>query len=96
MDAAGLSGGAPIAIGGGSVGDLFSERDRASAMAIYNLGPLIGTSTDTSLSPMSDQLPLLGPAMGPIAGGFIAQTVGVKWVFIVISSLSYPIYRQRN
>ena len=45
---------------------------------------------------MSDQLPLLGPAMGPIAGGFIAQTVGVKWVFIVISSLSYPFYRQRN
>ena len=43
MAAAGLSGGAPIAIGGGSVGDLFAERDRASAMAMYNLGPLIGT-----------------------------------------------------
>ena len=34
--------------------------------------------------------------MGPIAGGFIAQTVGIKWVFIVISSLSHPFYRQRN
>ncbi|KAF8800960.1 MFS general substrate transporter [Phlegmacium glaucopus] len=63
----GLSGGAPIAVGGGLVGDLFSERDRASAMAFYTLGPLIG------------------PVMGPIAGGFIAQTVGIKWVFIVIS-----------
>ncbi|KIJ98787.1 hypothetical protein K443DRAFT_8895 [Laccaria amethystina LaAM-08-1] len=38
----GLSGSAPIAIGGGSIGDMFSERDRASAMAIYSLGPLIG------------------------------------------------------
>ena len=43
MDAAGLSGSASVAIGGGSVGDLFSERDRASAMAMYNLGLLIGT-----------------------------------------------------
>ncbi|KAF8887590.1 multidrug resistance protein 4 [Infundibulicybe gibba] len=38
----GLSGSAPIACGGGSIGDLFSERDRASAMAVYSLGPLIG------------------------------------------------------
>lgn len=40
--AAGFAGSAPIAIGGGCVSDLFSERDRASAMAIYSLGPLIG------------------------------------------------------
>ena len=39
---AGLSGSAPIAIGGGSVSDLFSERDRASAMAMFSLGPLVG------------------------------------------------------
>ncbi|KAG6830112.1 hypothetical protein H0H92_002161 [Tricholoma furcatifolium] len=39
---AGFSGSAPIACGGGSVGDLFSERDRASAMAVYSLGPLVG------------------------------------------------------
>ncbi|KZP03814.1 MFS general substrate transporter [Athelia psychrophila] len=38
----GWAGAAPIAIGGGSVGDLFSERERAGAMALYSLGPLIG------------------------------------------------------
>ncbi|KAJ3571950.1 hypothetical protein NP233_g3420 [Leucocoprinus birnbaumii] len=38
----GFSGSAPIAIGGGSVSDLFAERDRASAMALFSLGPLIG------------------------------------------------------
>ncbi|KAG6916742.1 hypothetical protein DXG01_005562 [Tephrocybe rancida] len=64
---AGLTGSAPIACGGGSISDLFSERDRASAMALFTLGPLIG------------------PAVGPIAGGFIAQTVGIKWVFVVIA-----------
>ncbi|KAF9456414.1 multidrug resistance protein 4 [Collybia nuda] len=39
---AGFAGSAPIACGGGSISDLFSERDRASAMATYTLGPLIG------------------------------------------------------
>ncbi|KAF4618567.1 hypothetical protein D9613_010177 [Agrocybe pediades] len=67
---AGFSGSAPIAIGGGSVSDLFAPRDRASAMALYSLGPL------------------LGPAIGPVAGGFITQGVGVKWVFIVIAIVS--------
>ncbi|KAE9388907.1 multidrug resistance protein 4 [Gymnopus androsaceus JB14] len=65
----GLSGSAPIACGGGSIGDLFSEHDRASAMAIYSLGPLIG------------------PAVGPVAGGFIAQSIGPKYVFIIIAGL---------
>ncbi|KAK7437926.1 hypothetical protein VKT23_018361 [Stygiomarasmius scandens] len=66
----GFSGSAPIAIGGGSISDLFSAKDRASAMALYSLGPLIG------------------PAIGPVAGGFIAQTIGEKYVFIIIASLS--------
>lgn len=39
---AGSTGAAPLAIGGGSIGDLFSERDRAQAMAVYVMGPLIG------------------------------------------------------
>ena len=29
-----------------------------------------------------------GPAIGPVAGGFIAQNLGIKWVFIVIASMS--------
>ncbi|KAH8830731.1 MFS general substrate transporter [Flagelloscypha sp. PMI_526] len=38
----GLAGGAPISIGGGSVADLFSEKDRAAALSVYTLGPLVG------------------------------------------------------
>ncbi|KAH8916555.1 multidrug resistance protein 4 [Atractiella rhizophila] len=67
---AGLAGSAPVAIGGGSIGDLFSERNRASAMAIFTLGPL------------------LGPVIGPIVGGFVTQEIGVKYVFIIVSSLA--------
>jgi hypothetical protein len=40
---AGFTGSAPIACDGGSVGDLFAAQDRASAMALFSLGPLIGT-----------------------------------------------------
>lgn len=32
--------------------------------------------------------PLIGPAVGPIAGGFIAETIGFKYIFIVISAVS--------
>ncbi|KAF8179976.1 major facilitator superfamily domain-containing protein, partial [Mycena galopus ATCC 62051] len=65
---AGVSGSAPIACGG-VVGDLFPERDRAAAMAIYSLGPLIH------------------PGVGPIMGGFVTETIGIKYVFIVVAGL---------
>jgi len=28
--------------------------------------------------------------IGPIAGGFISETIGYRWVYIIISSLSLP------
>lgn len=65
----GLSGSAPVAIGAGTISDLFAPHNRASAMAVYSLGPL------------------LGPSIGPIAGGFIAQYSDVKYVFVTIAAL---------
>ncbi|KAN0097326.1 Major facilitator superfamily domain containing protein [Tylopilus felleus] len=65
----GFAGSAPIACGGGVISDLFAEKDRASAMALYSVGPLIG------------------PAIGPVMGGFIAQAIGVEYVFYVIVAL---------
>ncbi|KAG1892470.1 multidrug resistance protein 4 [Suillus subluteus] len=47
---AGLAGSAPIACGSGVISDLFLERERASAMALYSIGPMIG--------------PAIGPIMG--------------------------------
>ncbi|KAG2361223.1 multidrug resistance protein 4 [Suillus spraguei] len=47
---AGFVGGTPVACGGGVVSDLFSESDRASAMALYFVGILIG--------------PVVAPVMG--------------------------------
>ncbi|KAI0051540.1 MFS polyamine transporter [Auriscalpium vulgare] len=47
---AGLGGSAPLAIGGGVIGDLFSADERGQAIAIYSLAPLLG--------------PVIGPIAG--------------------------------
>lgn len=36
---------------------------------------------------MHSPLAYLGPVAGPVAGGFLAQTVGVRYVFIVIAGM---------
>ncbi|KZL76422.1 MFS multidrug transporter [Colletotrichum tofieldiae] len=60
---AGLGGSAPLAIGGGVLGDLFEAEQRGKAISIYSL------------------MPLLGPAIGPIAGGFVTQNTTWRWIF---------------
>jgi hypothetical protein len=68
--AAGLGGCAPVAIGGGSISDLFNDKERGIAMSIYTTGPL------------------MGPVLGPIAGGFMVQSIGFKWVFVLLTILA--------
>ncbi|KAJ9609128.1 hypothetical protein H2200_006899 [Cladophialophora chaetospira] len=46
----GLGGSAPLAIGGGVLGDLFKPEERGKAMGIYAMGPLLG--------------PAIGPIVG--------------------------------
>ncbi|KOS21631.1 putative transporter [Escovopsis weberi] len=60
---AGIGGSAPMAIGAGVVGDLFTAEERGSAIGIYSMAPV------------------LGPALGPLAGGWIVQRVSWRWVF---------------
>ncbi|TDL29703.1 multidrug resistance protein 4 [Rickenella mellea] len=66
----GIGGSAPVTIGAGSISDLWNERERASAMALYSLGPL------------------LGPSLGTVAGGFIGEKIGYRWIFLIIAILS--------
>lgn len=64
---AGLGGSAPLAIGGGVLGDCFTADNRGQAVAVYVL------------------MPILGPAVGPIAGGFIAEYSTWRWGFWAVS-----------
>jgi multidrug resistance protein len=59
----GLGGSAPLAIGGGVLGDLFTAEERGRAMSVYSLAPL------------------LGPAIGPLAGAYIAEYSSWRWIF---------------
>lgn len=47
---AGMAGAAPLTIGGGTVADIFRQEERAGAMAVWSMGPLLG--------------PVLGPVAG--------------------------------
>ncbi|CAE6434145.1 unnamed protein product [Rhizoctonia solani] len=60
---AGLGGSAPLAIGGGTIADLWSPEERGMAMSLYSLAPLTG------------------PAIGPVAGAWIAEKASWRWVF---------------
>lgn len=70
----GLGGSAPLAIGGGVLGDLFRPEERGKAMAMYALGPL------------------LGPSIGPIAGGWIAMKTTWRWMFWAVSIADLVIF----
>ncbi|KAK9490126.1 major facilitator superfamily domain-containing protein [Lipomyces doorenjongii] len=63
----GLGGSAPLAIGGGVLGDTWRAHERGKSLAVYSLAPL------------------LGPAVGPIAGGFVVENSTWRWVFYATS-----------
>lgn len=59
----GIGGSAPLAIGGGTLSDLFTAEQRGKALSVYSI------------------MPMLGPAIGPIAGGWIAEKTTWRWGF---------------
>ncbi|KAI1344548.1 major facilitator superfamily domain-containing protein [Xylariaceae sp. FL0016] len=67
---AGVGGSAPLAIGGGVLGEIWRPDQRGKAVGIYSLAPL------------------LGPCIGPIAGGWIAEKSTWRWVFWSTSALA--------
>jgi hypothetical protein len=58
--------------------DLFYERERASAMALYTFGPLLGMLRTMFSCILKANNFVLGPVIGPIAGGFLAEKLGIK------------------
>lgn len=47
---AGIGGSTPVAVGGSCISDVFTGRERGTAMGVYTIGPLLG--------------PVLGPIAG--------------------------------
>ncbi|KAG8955476.1 hypothetical protein FRC04_008827 [Tulasnella sp. 424] len=79
----GLGGSAPLAIGAGSITDLFAEEGRAAAMGIFTLGPLIG--------------PVVGPVAGGFVAQHLSYH-WIFWIIAILagaaSALGIPILRE--
>ncbi|KAL0569789.1 hypothetical protein V5O48_012181, partial [Marasmius crinis-equi] len=76
----GFAGSAPLAVGGGSIADLFAEKDRAAAMSIYVLGPLIG--------------PVVGPVAGGFIAETIGIKYVFIIVAGLASAIGIPLLRE--
>ena len=73
---AGTFGGCPLAVGGGTISDLFETSERGFATGVYMMGSIIG------------------PAVGPIIGGFLTQAKGWRWIFwllVILVRLKFPL-----
>ncbi|PWN49960.1 MFS general substrate transporter [Violaceomyces palustris] len=71
---AGLGGSAPLAIGGGTIADLFPPDARGKAMGLYSLAPLIG--------------PCAGPIFGGWIVQTIAQWRWIFWASSIFGGLT--------
>ncbi|KJZ73471.1 hypothetical protein HIM_07027 [Hirsutella minnesotensis 3608] len=67
----GCAGGAPMALGGGTIADVTHLKERASAMALFSLGPLTG--------------PVLGPLIGGFVATSRGWR-WTFWVLVILSS----------
>ncbi|KAK5633981.1 hypothetical protein RRF57_009695 [Xylaria bambusicola] len=63
----GISGSSCLAVGSGTIADTIPTSQRARALSLWTLGPL------------------LGPSVGPIAGGYLVNAAGWRWVFWLIA-----------
>ncbi|EMC92391.1 hypothetical protein BAUCODRAFT_78054 [Baudoinia panamericana UAMH 10762] len=73
---AGIVGGPVLAVGGGTVADMYTQKNRALGSAMFIMSPF------------------LGPALGPVIGGFAAQYKGWKWtqwctIFIALAAYAF-------
>lgn len=75
---AGSTGSAPLALGGGTIADLFPRDQRATAMAIWVLGPTCG--------------PVIGPIAGGFISEFLGWRWNFWIVAITVSNPTASIY----
>ncbi|KAK0385101.1 hypothetical protein NLU13_7579 [Sarocladium strictum] len=90
----GCFGACPLTNGGGTIADCVRQEKRGRAMAGFAIGPLlgpiIGKSRDPDFSPHSSS-PLessLLMCLGPVVGGFVADSLGWRWVFWILAIIS--------
>ncbi|TVY14273.1 Efflux pump radE [Lachnellula arida] len=79
---AGCFGSAPLTNGGGSIADLVIQENRGRGMSFFVLGPIIGPVRRLEFRSK------LISVVGPVAGGYLSEAKGWRWVFWVLAMLS--------
>jgi MFS family permease len=72
----------PMSVGGGTVADLFPQKERGKAMSLFTVGPLLGPVS--TLLPSRYNYPNSCQVIGPIIGGFVSENVGWRWTFRIL------------
>lgn len=101
---AGMFGSAPLTNGGGTIADMVEQAKRGKAMSGFAMGPIIGYVSSRFIplrivhsitllqnSPSSLMNALLkkySPIIGPVAGGYLSQSLGWRWVFWILAMIS--------
>ncbi|KAJ4421154.1 hypothetical protein N0V82_003918 [Gnomoniopsis sp. IMI 355080] len=68
----GCAASAPMAIGGGTIADLFQSEERGKAMALFGLGPLLG--------------PVIGPVVGGFVAEYLGWR-WTFWIILVLAGV---------
>ncbi|CAI7666363.1 unnamed protein product [Penicillium pancosmium] len=79
----GCSGAAPLALGGGSISDLMELEQWGTAMAIWGFGSLVPPVRLSWIH--RRRRGSYFQVVAPIAGGYLSQDAGWRWIFWVIA-----------
>jgi len=83
---AGSFGAAPLALGGGTIADLITRDQRATAMSVWVIGPSMHIEPCIHVAKHElTAIKAVGPMLGPVAGGFITESLGWRWNFWILA-----------
>lgn len=87
---AGAFGSSPLTNAGGVVSDMFTSRQRGLALCLFASTPYIGNPPCPSRSFFIHAVLTiwLGPAVGPLIGGFLGMNAGWRWVEGLLAACS--------
>ena len=86
----GIAGSCPLTVGSGTIADCFRQEERGKVMSVWILPVLLGKSLNPVyfgcmfrllFQSKADGTQIKGPTLGPVAGGYLSESMGWRWDF---------------